>query len=96
MLAAKLAHAGIVRHDMRMLAAPWRARIADADSMDDVRIQAAFAPGDAHDTLDLAVLYDVCECSAVPVGVEVKKYGIFFLTAIVRSITFLSGLPKAK
>ena len=32
----------------------------------------------------------------VPVGVEVKNYGIFFLTAIVRSITFLSGLPEAK
>ena len=64
MLAAKLPHAGIVRHDMRMLAAPWRARVADADSMDHVRMQAAFAPGDALDALDLAVLYDVCECSA--------------------------------
>ena len=59
MLAFMLAHAGIVRHDMRMLAAPWRARVADADSMDHVRMQAAFAPGDARDALDLAVLYDV-------------------------------------
>jgi hypothetical protein len=44
----------------------------------------------------------VCACAlllaawAVLVGVEVKNYGIFFLTAIVRSITFLSGLPKVK
>ena len=64
MLTVMLAHAGIVRHDMRMLAAPWRARVADADSMDHVRMQAAFAPGDARDAFDLSVLYDVCECSA--------------------------------
>ena len=44
----------------------------------------------------------MCECSlllaalAVPVGVEVKNYRFFFLIAIGRSITFLSGLPKAK
>ena len=39
MLTVMLAHVGIVRHAMRMLAAPWRDRIADADSMDDVRMQ---------------------------------------------------------
>ena len=64
MLALMLAHAGIVRHDMQMLAAPLRARIAEPHSMHHVRIQAAFAPEDARDEFDLAVLYDVCECSA--------------------------------
>ena len=44
MLALMLAHAGIVRHDMRMLAAPWRVRIADPDSMDHVRMQALSGP----------------------------------------------------
>ena len=62
MITVMLAHVGIVRHDMQMLAPPLRARIAEPDSMHHVRTQAAFAPGDAHDTLDLAVLYDVCEC----------------------------------
>ena len=44
----------------------------------------------------------MCECAlllaawAVPVGVEVKNYQIFFLIAIGRSITFLSSLPEAK
>ena len=57
MLALMLAQAGIVPHVMRMLAAPRRARIPDPDSMDDVRIQAAFAPGDARDAAALAVLY---------------------------------------
>ena len=33
---------------------------------------------------------------AVPVGYQVKNYQFFFLIAICRSITFLSGLPKAK
>ena len=76
MLAAQLAHAGIVRHDMRMLAAPWRARIADADSMDDVRIQAAFAPGDARDAAALAVLYGLCVCSAAcSMGASAVSYG---------------------
>ena len=54
--------------------------------------------------MDLAVLYDVCECSAACsmggagtiVGVEAKKYRFFFLTAIGRSMAFLSGLPKGK
>ena len=64
MLAVMLSHAGIVRHDMQMLAAPLRARIAEPHSMHHVRIQAAFAPEDARDAFDLAVLYDVCECSA--------------------------------
>jgi len=44
----------------------------------------------------------MCECAlllaawAVLVGVEAKKYRFFFLTAIGRSMAFLSGLPKAK
>ena len=42
MLTVMLAHAGIVRHDMRMLAAPWRAGIADPDSMDHARMQVLF------------------------------------------------------
>ena len=32
--------------------------------MDHVRMQALFGPQDAHDTLNLAVLYDVYACSA--------------------------------
>ena len=64
MLTVMLVHVGIVRHDMRMLAAPRRVRIADPDSMDHVRMQALFGPQDAHDTLNLAVLYDVYACSA--------------------------------
>ena len=44
MLVVMMAHAGLVRHAMRMLAAPWRARIADADSMYHVRMQATFEP----------------------------------------------------
>ena len=42
MLTVMLVHVGIVRHDMRMLAAPRRVRIADPDSMDHVRMQALF------------------------------------------------------
>ena len=59
MLAVMLAHACIRRHAMRMLAVPLRARIAEPHSMHHVRMQAALAPGDARDALDLAVLYDV-------------------------------------
>ena len=59
MLALMLAHAGIVPHDMQMLAAPLRARIAEPHSMHHARMQAAFAPGDARDAFDLEVLYDV-------------------------------------
>ena len=44
MLTVMLAHAGIVRHDMRMLAAPSRACIAEPDSMHCVRMSAVFAP----------------------------------------------------
>ena len=62
MLALMLAHAGIVPHDMRMLAGPWRVRIADPDSMDHVRMQALFGPQDARNTLNLAVMYDVYAC----------------------------------
>ena len=50
MLAFMLAHAGIVRHDMQMLAAPLRARIAEPHSMHHIRMQAAFAPRDASYT----------------------------------------------
>ena len=59
MLAVMLVHAGIVRRDMQMLAAPLRARIAEPDSMYHVRVQATFAPRDARGTLYLAELYDV-------------------------------------
>ena len=44
MLAVVVVHAVIVRHAMRMLAAPWRARIADADSMYRLPMQAVFGP----------------------------------------------------
>ena len=59
MLAVMQVHAGIVRRDMQMLAAPLRARIAEPDSMYHVRMQATFAPRDARGTLYLAELYDV-------------------------------------
>ena len=49
----------IVRRDMQMLAAPLRARIAELDSMHQVRMQATIGPRDARDTLYLAELYDV-------------------------------------
>ena len=44
MLALMMAHAGIVPHDMRMLAAPLRVRIAEPDSMHHARMQALFEP----------------------------------------------------
>ena len=42
MLVVMMAHAGLVRHAMRMLAAPWRAGIADPDSMDHAHMQVLF------------------------------------------------------
>ena len=59
MLAVMLVHAGIMRRDMQMLAAPLRARITKPDSMQHVRMQTTFVPRDARDTLYLAELYDV-------------------------------------
>ena len=103
MLVVVVAHAGIAWHVMRMLATPWRVRIAEPDSMHHVCMQVLFACSGACDSANLAVLYgtgvSVLCCSAawaVPVGFQVKKYRFFFLIAIVRSITFLSGLPEAK
>ena len=44
MLALMMAHAGIMRHAMRMLATPLRVRIAEPDSMHHARTQATFGP----------------------------------------------------
>ena len=101
MLVVVVAHAGIVWHATRMLAAPSRLRIAEPDSMHHVRMQVMFAHSGACDPANLAVLFG-CQralllCSLSGAGrLSGKKLSIFFLIAIGRSITFLSGLPKAE
>ena len=59
MLVVVVAHAGIAWHVMRMLATPWRVRIAEPDSMHHVRMQGLFGLSDARDASLLALLYDV-------------------------------------
>ena len=101
MLVVVVAHAGIAWHVMQMLATPLRVPIAEPDSMYHVCMQVLFAYSGACDSANLAVLYG-CQCALLLCSLggagrlSGKKISIFFLLAIVRSITFLSGLPEAK
>ena len=62
MLVVVVAHAGIAWHVMRMLATPWRVRIAEPDSMHHVCMQVLFAYSGACDFANLEVLYG-CQCA---------------------------------
>ena len=64
MLAVVVAHAGIVRHAMRMLAAQFRVCISESDSMDNVLMEAATGSTCTLFESDLAVLYGLLVCSA--------------------------------
>ena len=83
MLVVVVAHAGIVWHATRMLAAPSRLRIAEPDSMHHVRMQLMYAHSGACDSANLAVLYG-CQralllCSLSGAGrLSGKKLSIFF------------------
>ena len=86
MLVVVVAHAGIVWHATRMLAAPSRLRIAEPDSMHHVRMQFMYAHSGACDSANLAVLYG-CQralllCSLSGAGrnprLSGKKVSIFF------------------
>ena len=83
MLVVVVAHAGIAWHVMRMLATPWRVRIAEPDSMHHVCMQVLFAYSGACDSANLAVLYG-CQhalllCSLSGAGrLSGKKLSIFF------------------
>ena len=101
MLVVVVAHAGIAWHVMQMLATPLRVPIAEPDSMYHVCMQVLFAYSGACDSANLAVLYG-CQCALLLCSLggagrlSGKNYRFFFLIAIGRSITFLSGLPKAE
>ena len=83
MLVVVVAHAGIVWHATRMLAAPSRLRIAEPDSMHHVCMQVLFAYSGACDSANLAVLYG-CQCALLLCSLggagrlSGKKISIFF------------------